>query len=76
MTNTREQTQEEQRQQFQHEAQNSANEKVQTQSETDRRHYEPIQNALPSEGDHLRLETRDRRHPELSAQQQRLMASH
>ena len=49
MTNAREQTQEEQRRQFQHEAQNPVNEKVQTQSETDRGHYEPIQNALPSE---------------------------
>jgi hypothetical protein len=49
MTNTREQTQEEQRRQFQHEAQNPSNEKVQTQSEADRRHYEPIQTALPNE---------------------------
>ena len=49
MTSTKEQTQEEQRRQFQHEAQNPSNEKVQTQSETDRRHYEPIQTALPNE---------------------------
>ena len=49
MTNTREQTQEEQRRSFQHEAQNPSNEKVQTQRETDRRHYEPIQTTLPNE---------------------------
>lgn len=49
MTSTKEQTLEEQRRQFQHEAQNPSNEKVQTQSETDRRHYEPIQTALPNE---------------------------
>jgi conjugative relaxase-like TrwC/TraI family protein len=49
MTNTREQTQEEQRRQFQHEAQNPANEKTQAQTEIDLRHYAPIQTALPNE---------------------------
>jgi conjugative relaxase-like TrwC/TraI family protein len=49
MTNTREQTQEEQRRQFQHEAQNPANEKTQAQTELDLRHYAPIQTALPNE---------------------------
>ncbi len=49
MTNTREQTQEEQRRQFQHEAQNPANDKTQAQSEIDLRHYAPIQTALPNE---------------------------
>jgi conjugative relaxase-like TrwC/TraI family protein len=49
MTNTREQTHEEQRRQFQHEAQNPANEKTQAQTEIDLRHYAPIQTALPNE---------------------------
>jgi conjugative relaxase-like TrwC/TraI family protein len=49
MTNTREQTQEEQRRQFQHDAQNPANEKTQAQTEIDLRHYAPIQTALPNE---------------------------
>jgi glucan-binding YG repeat protein len=49
MTNTREQTQEEQRRQFQHEAQNPANDKTQAQSEIDLRHYAPIHTALPNE---------------------------
>ena len=48
MTNTREQTQEVERRQFQHEAHNPANEKVQTQSEVDRQHRELIQTALPN----------------------------
>ena len=49
MTNTREQTQEEQRRPFQHEAQHPANDKTQVQTEIDLRHYAPIQTALPNE---------------------------
>jgi hypothetical protein len=49
MTNTREQTQEEQRRQFQYEAQNPANDGTQAQTQIDLRHYAPIQNALPNE---------------------------
>jgi hypothetical protein len=49
MTNTREQTQEEQRRQFQHEAQTPANDKTQALTEIDLRHYAPIQTALPNE---------------------------
>ena len=49
MTNTKEQTPEEQRRQFQHEAQNPANDKVQMPTEIELRHYGPIQTALPNE---------------------------
>ena len=49
MTNTKEQTPEEQRRQFQQETQNPANDKVQAQTEIDLRHYAPIQTALPTE---------------------------
>jgi hypothetical protein len=61
MTNTREQTQEEQRRQLQHEAHNPANEKTQAQTEIDLRHYAPIQTALPNEasGYDWRRETGD-----------------
>lgn len=49
MNNPKEQTLEEQRRQFQHEASNSANDKVPTPTEIDFRHYAPIQAALPNE---------------------------
>jgi conjugative relaxase-like TrwC/TraI family protein len=49
MTNTKEQTPEEQRRQFQHEVQNPANDNVQIPTEIELRHYAPIQIALPNE---------------------------
>ena len=49
MTNTKEQTPEEQRRQFQQEAQNPAIDKVLIPTEIELRHYAPIQTALPNE---------------------------
>jgi hypothetical protein len=59
MTNTREQTQEEQRRQFQHEDRNPSTEKAQIQTEI--RHYAPINATLPNEaaGYEWRRETGD-----------------
>jgi conjugative relaxase-like TrwC/TraI family protein len=49
MTNAKEKTPEEQRHQFQQEAQNPPTDKTQAQREIDVRHYAPIQTALPNE---------------------------
>ena len=49
MTNTKEQTPEEQRRQFQQEAHDPATDKAQSPSEIDQRHYAPLHNALPND---------------------------